>query len=90
MPRTQPDATAPSLPRRPAHQDLLTELYHNFKRANGYSDLEIAQKRSALENVLQSDSIQTHKERLKAAGFTSADVWFQCLNFASLLAIKSE
>lgn len=73
----------------PAHQTLLTELYHNFKRANGYSDLEIAQKRTALENVLKPECIQNHKDRLKGAGFGSADVWFQCLNFASLIAIKS-
>lgn len=71
------------------HQSLITELYHNFKRANGYSDLEIAQKRSALENVLQPESIDSHKQRMKNAGFHSVDVWFQCLNFASFIAIKS-
>jgi tRNA (cmo5U34)-methyltransferase len=71
------------------HQSLLTELYHNFKRANGYSDLEIAQKRTALENVLQAETIATHKQRLKQAGFASADVWFQCLTFGSFIAIKN-
>ena len=72
-----------------AHQRLMTELYYNFKRTNGYSDLEIAQKRSALENVLQAESIDRHKQRLKKVGFNSVDVWFQCLNFASFIAIKS-
>lgn len=70
------------------HQELLTELYHNFKRNNGYSELEIAQKRTALENVLQAETIDTHKQRLKQAGFASVDVWFQCLTFASIIAIK--
>ncbi len=70
------------------HQQLLTELYENFKRNNGYSELEIAQKRTALENVLQPENIETHKQRLKSAGFSSADVWFQCLPFASMIAIK--
>ena len=70
------------------HQDLMTDLYHNFKRANGYSDLEIAQKRAALDDVLQPETITTHKNRLKQAGFSSADVWFQCFTFASLIAIK--
>lgn len=70
------------------HQQLLTELYHNFKRNNGYSDLEIAQKRTALENFLQPETIDTHKQRLKDTGFASADVWFQCLTFASVIAIK--
>jgi len=72
-----------------AHQQLMTTLYHNFKRANGYSDMEISQKRSALENVLITDSLDTHRARLCDAGFSSADVWFQCFTFASLIAIKA-
>lgn len=72
-----------------AHQDLMIELHHNFKRANGYSDLEVAQKRSALENRLIPETLDAHRIRLKKSGFDSCDVWFQCLNFASLLAIKS-
>lgn len=71
------------------HQSLMTELHHNFKKANGYSDLEIAQKRTAIENILIPESISDHLNRFKSAGFTSADVWFQCLNFCSLIAIKS-
>lgn len=71
-----------------SHQALMTELYHNFKRVNGYSDLEIAQKRTALENVLRSDSIQTHQQRLQQCGFSSADLWFQCFTFCSFIAIK--
>lgn len=64
------------------------DMYHNFKRANGYSDLEISQKRSALENVLVPDTLETHSKRLMAAGFSSSSVWFQCFNFASIIAIK--
>lgn len=70
------------------HQALMIELHHNFKRANGYSDLEIAQKRSAIENVLIPETLTTHRQRLKDAGFASVDVWFQCFNFASIIAIK--
>ena len=69
-------------------QQLNTELHHAFKRANGYSELEIAQKRSALDNVLIPETLNTHRERLRRAGFSSVDVWFQCFNFASLVAIK--
>lgn len=72
----------------PQHHALMIELHHNFKRANGYSDLEIAQKRSALENVLVPETLETHRERFRKTGFQSSDVWFQCFNFASLLAIK--
>lgn len=70
------------------HQELMTELHHNFKRANGYSDLEIAQKRSAIENYLIPETLDIHRQRLRQAGFSSVDVWFQCFNFASIIAIK--
>ncbi|MWV15791.1 carboxy-S-adenosyl-L-methionine synthase CmoA [Pseudomonas sp. L-22-4S-12] len=66
---------------------LLTDLHIAFKRANGYSELEIAQKRSALENVMKPDSLEQHRERLLAAGFSQVVPWFQCLNFASLVAL---
>jgi tRNA (cmo5U34)-methyltransferase len=72
----------------PERQQLHVELHHDFKRANGYSDLEISQKRSALENVMIPETLTCHHERLRAAGFSSSDLWFQCFNFASLVAIK--
>ncbi len=68
--------------------DLLIDLHHDFKRANGYSELEISQKRSALENVLKPDTIACHKKRLTNIGFSNVDVWFQCFNFGSMFAIK--
>ncbi len=69
-------------------QSLLTDLHHGFKRARGYSELEIAQKRSALENVLLPETLDTHRLRLQDAGFNQVDLWFQCFNFVSILAIK--
>lgn len=70
-----------------AEHELLGELHLAFKRANGYSELEIAQKRSAIENVMKPDSLEQHRERLLAAGFSKVVPWFQCLNFASLIAL---
>ncbi|TFZ50302.1 carboxy-S-adenosyl-L-methionine synthase CmoA [Serratia proteamaculans] len=69
--------------------ELLFNMHHDFKRANGYSELEISQKRSMLENVMLTDSVDAHKTRLKQAGFEHAEVWFQCFNFGSLIALKS-
>jgi len=69
-------------------QALIEELQLNFKSANGYSDLEISQKRSALDNVLIPDTLETHQQRLKQAGFTQVIVWQQSLNFISMIAIK--
>ncbi|MBD1575406.1 MULTISPECIES: carboxy-S-adenosyl-L-methionine synthase CmoA [Vibrio] len=68
--------------------ELLIDLHHDFKRANGYSELEVSQKRSAIENVMKPDSIDTHKARFKSIGFSSYEVWFQCFNFGSMFAIK--
>ncbi len=67
---------------------LFTELHHNFKKQNGYSDLEISQKRAALENVLIPEAQQTHIQRLQKAGFKHIECWFQHYNFCSMIAIK--
>ena len=67
---------------------LLTDLHHDFKRAHGYSDLEISQKRSAIENLLIPETLETHVQRLREAGFRTVAPWFQCFNFASILAVK--
>ena len=71
-----------------AVQTAIENMHWQFKRANGYSELEISQKRSSLENVLISDTESQHLKRLNNAGFTSASIWFQAYNFASFLAIK--
>ncbi|MCP4749823.1 MAG: carboxy-S-adenosyl-L-methionine synthase CmoA [Proteobacteria bacterium] len=65
------------------------DLHTAFKRMNGYSALEISQKRTALENVLVRDSLADHLKRLAEAGFVGANVCFQCLNFITLVAYKS-
>jgi len=68
--------------------ELLIDLHHDFKRDNGYSDLEIAQKRTALENVMKTDTLDTQVSRLRSAGFEHITPWFQCFNFNSIVAIK--
>jgi tRNA (cmo5U34)-methyltransferase len=70
-----------------AEHALLTDLHVAFKRANGYSELEIAQKRSAIENVMKPASLEENRELLLAAGFSKVVPWFQCLNFASMIAL---
>ncbi len=71
-----------------AEQALQESMQLAFKRANGYSDLEISQKRSALEKVLVPDTLQQHQQRLAQAGFASSHLWFQAFNFASIVAIS--
>lgn len=69
-------------------QELQTDLHHVFKKTQGYSDLEISQKRSALENVLLAETFSTHQRRLSEAGFTSTEIWFQYFNFSSMIVLK--
>ena len=67
--------------------ELMVNLHHDFKRSQGYSGLEIAQKRDAIDNVLIPETAEVHRTRLTEAGFSRSSVWFQCLNFASFIAI---
>lgn len=71
------------------HQSLMTEFHHYFKKTNGYSDLEIAQKRNAIDKVLIPESFETHQQRLQKIGFKGTELWFQCFNFASFIAFKA-
>lgn len=72
----------------PDHDERMTTLYYDFKRANGYSELEISQKRTALENVLVPETVGQHRARVRGVGFGSCEVWFQALNFVSLLGVR--
>ncbi|MFI3256382.1 MAG: carboxy-S-adenosyl-L-methionine synthase CmoA [Psittacicella sp.] len=71
----------------PFINEFLVKKYYDFKKVNGYSSLEINQKRIALENVMQLDSLDIHLKRLTKIGF-KANSWFQNLNFISFIAIK--
>ncbi len=72
----------------PDEQTLMTALHEDFKRSQGYSDLEIARKRAALENTLIPESVSVHLSRLRQCGFVQANLWLQHLNFVSILAIR--
>ena len=65
-----------------------TDWHHDFKRTQGYSDLEIAQKRNALEDVLRPDTEQDHFARLEQSGLSRPCRWFQCFSFVSYIAFK--
>ena len=71
----------------PDNNDM-NELLFSYKRAQGYSDIEIEQKKQALDNFLIPECIEVHIDRLKQAGFSTAFQWYQCLNFISIIAYK--
>ena len=71
-----------------ADQAWSESLHIAYKKANGYSELEVSQKREALERVMIVDTEAEHRQRLEAAGFKTVRTWFRCLNWCSIVAIK--
>jgi tRNA (cmo5U34)-methyltransferase len=67
---------------------LFIKHYYEMKKRNGYSDLEIAQKREALENVLIPYRLEENRELLRSQGFQHVDVFFKWYNFCGMLAMK--
>ena len=73
-------------------ESWLHEFYDDthlaWKQANGYSDLEVSAKRTALENVMRIDTEAEHMSRFEAAGFQRAEQWYRCMNWASFLVFS--
>ena len=69
------------------NQEIIN-LHEQFKRANKYSDLEIKQKRDALDNVLIPHTKDENIKLIKSAGFKRVEVFFQYLNFCGFMAVK--
>ena len=72
----------------PQMNALEQEYYYQFKRENGYTELEISQKRDALERVLVPETVAEHENRIQKAGFSSFNVWLKWFNFTSMMAVK--
>jgi tRNA (cmo5U34)-methyltransferase len=64
--------------------------YYNYKRRENYSEMEIAQKREALENVLIPYKLSENILMLREAGFDQCEVFFKWYNFAGIIAIKNK
>jgi tRNA (cmo5U34)-methyltransferase len=64
------------------------DYYYDYKRRNHYSELEISQKREALENVLIPYKLSENVSMLRNSGFTTIETFFKWYNFAGLIAIK--
>ncbi len=76
------------LAEQPLLNGLYIDLYYEFKRRQGYSEMEIAQKREALENVLVPYKIQENTDLLRRNGFPAPELFFRWYNFASFIAVK--
>lgn len=69
-------------------QNLQFDFLKEFKKKNGYSELEISQKREALDNVLIPETLDEHLSRLKKVGFKKIEIYLKCFSFTSLIAWK--
>jgi tRNA (cmo5U34)-methyltransferase len=67
---------------------LFIDYYYDFKRRNHYNDMEIAQKREALENVLIPYKLMENRELLISTGFRYVDTFFKWYNFSGMIAVK--
>jgi tRNA (cmo5U34)-methyltransferase len=67
---------------------LFIKYYYDLKKQHGYSEMEIAQKREALENVLIPYKLLENREMLLRAGFRYCDVFFKWYNFCGIIAVK--
>ncbi len=68
--------------------DLIIDLYYDFKRRNGYSEMEISNKREALENVLKPLTPSQQLKMLKDSGFKESEMIFRWYNFCLYLGVK--
>ena len=68
---------------------LYVDYYHRFKREMGYSAMEIAAKREALENVLIPFQRSENVTLLQDAGYSHVAPFFQWFNFSGFIAVKN-
>ncbi|RUM76072.1 MAG: carboxy-S-adenosyl-L-methionine synthase CmoA [Sulfurovum sp.] len=66
----------------------MIDIYYAYKKEQGYSEYEIAQKREALENVLIPFTIKENIQMCKDAGFTKIQTLFQWANFVTFVVKK--
>ncbi|MEQ9442069.1 MAG: carboxy-S-adenosyl-L-methionine synthase CmoA [Cyclobacteriaceae bacterium] len=67
---------------------LFINYYYDMKRRHQYSEMEISQKREALENVLIPYKLGENITLLNACGFRYCEVFFKWYNFCGIVAVK--
>jgi len=69
-------------------QDILVNLYYNFKVENGFSADEILNKTESLKGVMEPFSTEGNREMLKRAGFKDIMTIYRNICFEGVLCIK--
>ncbi len=65
------------------------KYYYDYKRRNQYNEMEISQKREALENVLIPYKLMENRELLLNKGFRYVETFFKWYNFCGMVAVKN-
>lgn len=68
----------------------MIDEYYDFKKRQGYSELEILRKREALENVLVPYTVEENRQMLLEAGFSHVEILFKWVNFTTFIARKAD
>ena len=69
-------------------QDIMSQIYIDFKLDQGFSEIDIINKSKSLKGVMEPFSSQGNLELLKRAGFKDIVTVFKYLNFEGFLSIK--
>ena len=64
------------------------KYYYEMKRRNNYSEMEISQKREALENVLIPYKLSENIIMLHESGFNHVETFFKWYNFSGVITKK--
>lgn len=69
--------------------NLFISYYHEYKKEMGYTDMEISNKREALENKLIPFYSTENLNAFKESGFETVTTFFQWMNFQGYIGVKS-
>ena len=66
----------------------IEQIYDEYKRSHGYSDIEILEKKKALQDFLIPITEQEHRASLQSVGLTEHETILKWHQFATFIAIK--
>lgn len=69
-------------------QDVLTQMYFEFKGRQGLDAAAILNKAASLQGVAMPISFDANRSMLREAGFATVEVVYRAYSFAGFLAIK--
>lgn len=69
-------------------EDILNQLYFDFKLSKNLTEREILQKAKSLRSSMYLWNEKDTLKYLKLAGFKKVEIFFKCFNFLGYIAVK--